>query len=423
MVKKSTILYTIFFLLIFTASVPYLAYGVSAIRSGYEVVGGLNASGVQVTGKMGILFGYCKDFFSAGLLALTFVFTGRLKKNFFAGIVLTFIYGFVGLISSGHSDLRFLLAGARTFMFFCAAGVFFLSYIGFLYDNDCIRRLSRITHITIIMQVVIVALQVTMSRSWGRFGSGAYRFSGLFPGSGNLGCYAIAVLLFLMILNQKYRMLSNALYLMDGFFLLFLSIASGTRTCMILVAFCYAYGIFSIYGRVLHLDRKVVLLFLAIMMLVFGSSAMSTIVAWTGRGALMDSGGGRIAFFTQMLNTASPLEFMIGRGIGVGTNASISMGLQGTQVSDSTLNLIFTQFGVIGLIVGLIQFGKICVKIYRTEKKYLNISICMILTLCVMLVVGNLFEHIAMCLYFVLSYFMIVEHKEADDNNEESIQL
>ena len=422
MVKKRTIINALLILLFFTATVPYLAYGVSAIRSGYEVVGGLNASGAQASGKLGTLFGYCKDVIAIILIGMILLLKKRIDRNVFTAVIAFVMYGFVGLICSGHFDLKFLIAGFRTFMYFGVMNLIFMAYSELMYNYTLMNRLMNLTQSVIVIQTITVALQVTMSNSWGRFGSGAYRFSGLFPGSGNLGCYSIAVLIFLSILNQKYKILGNTLYLVDGILLLFLSVASGTRTCMILVGFCFVYNIFTLYGKFLRLDKNVILLFFIVTLAVVGSSIMSKIILWTGRGALMDSGGGRIAFFTNMLSTASPLEMMIGRGIGVGTNASISMGLQGTQVSDSTINLIFTQFGIIGLLMGMWYFVKICKKIYEMNFDYMNISICVIFTLCVMLVVGNLFEHIAMCLYLVLSYHLLIDFKfdnsvEKENNN------
>lgn len=412
MVKKSTIIYMLLWGLLFTASVPYLAYGVSAIRNGYEVVGSLNGSGIKVSGRIGMLFGYLKDIIAIFLLGTILLFKKKVNKNVFAAIVAFATYGFVGLMCSGHSDLKFLIAGFRTFLYFGVMNLIFMTYKKLIYDYKWINRFFCLTQGVIILQTISVILQVTMSNSWERFGRGAYRFSGLFPGSGNLGCYSIAALLFLSILNQKYRILSNSLYLLDGILLLFLSIASGTRTCMILVGVCFAYNIYTLYGKRFHLDKKVILFLLTITLIVSGPSVMSQIVFWTGRGELMASGGGRIDFFINMLSTATPLELIIGRGIGVGTNASISMGLQGTQVSDSTINLIFTQFGIVGLLIGLWQFGKICKKLYKADFNHLDISTCIIVTLCVMLIVGNLFEHIAMCLYLVLSYYLFVDFKE-----------
>lgn len=418
MVKKRTIIYILLFMLLLTASVPYLAYGVSAIRNGYEVVGGLNASSAKVSGKIGALFAYFKDIIAVVLLGTIVWFKRKFDKNVMITIVVFFVYGFVGLICSGRSDFKFLVAGFRTFMYFGVINLIFMTYKELVYDYKWVKRFLYLTQCVILIQTVIVSLQVTMSNSWGRFGSGAYRFSGLFPGSGNLGCYSIAVLLFLSILNQQYKILSNTLYLVDGILLLFLSIASGTRTCIILVGVCFAYNIFTLYGKSLRLGKKVILIFLVIVLVVSGSSIMSKIVCWTGRGALMDSGSGRISFFINMISTATPLEMIIGRGLGVGTNASISMGLQGTQVSDSTINLIFTQFGIGGLLIGFWQFWNLCKKISKEGSNYFDIAMCIILTLCVMLVVGNLFEHIAMCLYLVLTYYLFVNFKEKSGNEK-----
>ena len=203
MVKKRTIIYALLLLLLFTASVPYLAYGVSAIRSGYEVVGGLNVSGAQASGQIGTLFGYFKDITAVILIGMILLFKRKVDKNIFTAVVAFAIYGFVGLICSGHSDLKFLIAGFRTFMYFGVMNLFFITYNELAYDYKLLNRLLHLTQIIIVIQTSVVALQVTMSNSWGRFGSGAYRFSGLFPGSGNLGCYSIAVLLFLSILKQK----------------------------------------------------------------------------------------------------------------------------------------------------------------------------------------------------------------------------
>jgi len=401
-IKVKKIIDTLILLLLFTASIPYVVYAYNAIVSGYKVYGGLNMSKITPN-VIGSMIAYCKDAIAA--LLLLFLLP-KARKGFIKGIIVTFLIGVVSLFLSDHSDIKFIVAGTRTFMFFVVMTIYCQRYY-LLMNRALLKKLLLVTEMTLALHTVFVFLQIISSNSLSRFGTGAYRFSGLFPGSGNLGCYCVGALLFVLTCKIKYQVGSNKILWVNIAQLLFLSIASGTRTCTIIVIFASVIALLSVYGKKLRIGREIIVLVVVVMLVVVGPNILNVLVSRTGRGALMESGSGRIAFFVNMVRTASVYELVFGRGIGVGTNASITMGLSGTQISDSTLNLLFTQFGFVGLIISSIWFVRLFVKLYYQTKAFRYLSVCWIITIIVMFLVGNLFEHIAMCLYLILVCAML----------------
>ena len=79
MVKKSTIVFNALLLLLITATIPYFAYGVTAIRTGYEVVGGLNTSGAVSGGIIGTRFSHFKDVIATVLFLYLFIINKKKK--------------------------------------------------------------------------------------------------------------------------------------------------------------------------------------------------------------------------------------------------------------------------------------------------------------------------------------------------------
>ena len=407
-VNRQGIEFTIFYLLLFFACVPYMGYGMSLINSGVEVIGALNQN-IAVAGNVGKTISFMKDILIILLLLLMITHLER-KKSWPLGLFIVIVYygGFL-LAVNGRPIIEFLIAGIRTFMFIVTSTLFCKRYYFELHTFKCRIALFKIIFLTLLINTFFVVSQAISSGSLLRLGSGAYRFSGAFPGSGNLGCYAIAAML-LVITVQAERIVKGA-FLADVL-CIFLSIASGTRTCMILAMAIFIYSIIQIYGDKFRISWKVSLVLTIIFVIAFGSSAISKMSDYVGRGELGISGIGRIRIFMNNINESTAFQMFFGRGLGVGTNAALTMNLENTSVSDSTYNLIFTQFGLIGLILFTVAIIGILTKIFRYSYEKKSQALCFILCVAAMYVVGNLFEHIAMIILFVITYYMIYNDYE-----------
>lgn len=404
-IRKDNIIFDIFLMLIITASIPYLVYGIQVVQFGYNIVGGLNRTALIGSGGFFGFFAYLKDIIAVLLVIILLLGLQKKSVKVLLGIGIIFIIATISLILNGYEVTMFVVAGVRTFIFFLATMLYCIQHREILVKQ--IRKLLIATELCLFLQTFIVILQITSSGSWRNFGSGAYRYSGLFPGSGNLGCYCVAISLFLMTVKNKYEKISMKMLALNFAQLLFLSFASGTRSCEFLVILLIAISLFHEYGEKLHLGKSLVIVAGIACLALVGPSVYNNVVTWTGRGNLMVSGAGRALIFMDMINSANTYEFVFGRGLGVGTNVSVTMKLPGTQVSDSTINLLFTQFGLIGLIAITLALIYALYLLRCSSRKYSVLAWSFIIVCVVMFFVGNLFEHIAMCIYLVLSYYLI----------------
>ena len=74
------------------------------------------------------------------------------------------VYGFIGLMISGHTDFKFIIAGFRTFMYFGVMNMIFMTYKELVYDYKWVKRLLGLTQVVIVMQTITVALQDVYKR-------------------------------------------------------------------------------------------------------------------------------------------------------------------------------------------------------------------------------------------------------------------
>ena len=412
MINKTKIYMTLFILMIFTASIPYLGYGIVLIRNGYVLIGTYSNSMeniVAYSGLFGKIFAYFKDLLCVLLITtMMFMYKKGIVPKIYIYVFLFLTYGLILLIFNDYIYVGYLMAGIRTFMYAIASVIFFNKILVWDSNLGFLNKLKKTMDLTLLIQLIVVFLQIQMSRNWSRFGSGAYRFCGAFPGYGNLGCYTIALAFFYLILDRKYNLMPNFyMAVIRTLGLLFLSVASGTRTTMILMALALVYQMISHLLKTIGFNFKSILASFIIIAMAFGIPIISAFVEWTDRGHLLKSGSGRIYYFWERFSSASLFELIFGRGIGVGTNAAIILGMDDV-VSDSTINLIFVQFGLLGLCIFLFALYRMMKKMLYKMSEDRGISIIFILTIATMLIVGNLFEHVAMCILLLIDYYCMI---------------
>ncbi len=412
-ISVNNCIFVLFNIMVFLLIIPYIFCGKMIFDNPIFFYNYLNASTIKLNLITRILI-YVKDFICLLLFALL-IFR---KKNILAFLAVIFGIGIIILLINNNFTIKMLLAGYRAISFAIVSQAFFEIYNDNYFKSKQFKILIKLLNISFCIELIAVIVQIVCSNSLTTFGSGGYRFSGFFNGSGNLGCYCVAFSLLLAVLNTKgYTGLTNIKYFTMLLLSIFLTVASGTRTCMVLCIIIFAYESFRFLGKKMKLKKDIVITAAIFATAVFGKKILNTIINWTNRGDLSISGGGRLSLLINQFTKSNGFQLLFGHGIGVGTNASVSMGLNNTQVSDSTINLIFTQFGALGLITFLILLYKLIIRISK-KSNYRNVYVLFTITILVMLFVGNLFEHNAMVVLLILTYAIINNDSITSSQNE-----
>lgn len=385
-------------LLLLFSSIPYLFYGISA--SSGRIVGSIarNITEINVS-SYGRLFVYIKDFFAIILFLRLF---GSLRKKDAAMLILFFMYGFFVLFINGRWDPKYIVAGIRTFIFFIDAILYFRKYD--LEPNE-IKILKNNLVMIIGINMILVLRSIINSGNLFATGAGAYRYSGAFAGAGNLACYCMVTSLLMYILYKKYKIISGIQLLVLNCCMLFLSFASGTRTAIIVTGILILYIISELVSKITRFGETLSAFIFVLMCVLFGTSFLDLLVTHINRGQLSVSGLGRLEIFLDFFS-GNVFEIIFGRGLGYGTNASVNLGIIDTAISDSTIALIFAQFGFVGLVLFIFMSFYFIHSMF-VSKWTDRITNCMVMFIyIVLLFIGNLFEQNAMIMIFVISVFL-----------------
>ena len=423
-IKNKNISCFLFMFMIFTASIPYIGYGISQISKGYIIVGSFSRNTdlvVKYTGRFGQAIAFLKDI-SCALLLLDMIINIKTKKKSGKTIMSFFviiIIGFLILAFNNRVSFNYMVAGIRCFLFVITTIVFCQEYSSSIVEKVFIRIVTILMDITLLIQLIITVMQIQSSSSWSRFGTGSYRFCGVFPGSGNLGCYCIALQLLYLLILKKFSLISNKGMILRSFVCVFLSVASGTRTTMILCSVIFLYYLTEMMLKKIRFGFWTILILAIIFVLTIGVPVFNWFIQRTNRGELELSGGGRITLFMNMVHSANSFQVVFGRGLGIGTNASVTMGVGKAELADSTINLMFIQYGFAGLVLflaGLLKAGfEMWKKVLSSER---GVVVLFFLVIIVMLFVGNLFEHIAMSIILTFTYYLVITPLEEIENGE-----
>lgn len=405
--KKKNLNFVIYIAMIAFACISYLFYGIKASSSDFAVIGSisLNLNNISM-GSVGRYFTKIKDVLAVILFTRLIV---RMDKKDFTSMIFVLLYGIIMLFATLRFDFSYVFAGIRTFLFI------FVSYLyvkRYGLNLDEIKIILKLLYIITVIQVILVMRQIISVGNLSSFGGGAYRYSGAFAGSGNLGCFCLATLLFMYVCYMKYNLVMKTEMIVAMALLFFLSVASGTRQMIILVIFYSGYIFVTIISDSLKFGRKSALYLYILLAVMLGSSVFQWVVNRIGRGALMDSGSGRFRVFMRYLQR-SLLEIMFGSGLGWGTNASINLGITDTAISDSTINVIFAQFGLFGLAIFIYGCIILCYRLFKNQDTDFMFNLMFIILLIVMLFFGNLFEQIAMSIIIVIPLYLNIYNAES----------
>jgi len=276
-------------------------------------------------------------------------------KCYFSCVALFLIIGSIGYFV-GFSPLFFLKAGVRwVLLFHTAFGFFMVAAVAPCKGIDNKITLNFLVAVMLLnVSLLILQLKITGFS----FGSaiGSSRLSGIFSNAAIAGYFSVSISLIVLVFTEISVRKKFLLLLLC----LFVAICSGTRFAMISVFLCFC---LPAYEYLAQLKRS----WLAVVItLVVPSSIVLLVVMYNlmldvaGRGGLVEAQlgtGGRIYhlfYYVGILFESDPLEFFVGRGLGIGTNTGHTMALL-TGVSPDTYrfnwlvdNAIITLFFQVG---------------------------------------------------------------------------
>jgi hypothetical protein len=164
---------------------------------------------------------------------------------------------------------------------------------------------------------------------------------GMFPTSGSLGYYCIAISLFVGYLYRIDKSLSGKKFYFNIVIILFLCIATGSRGTVVQSGLILFGAVFD--KRNINLKNK--LIFGSIAMILISFILLSFIEERAGRGDVMISGGGRIEAFNNIFYNINLKELIIGHGLGQGTNTLVQFS-QSNIIVDTLFSTFIYEFGL-----------------------------------------------------------------------------
>jgi hypothetical protein len=339
----------------------------------------------------------------------------KLIKLYFLWFIMLIIIGIVPFILN-YSPLFFLPAGLRWLMLLHASfGIFILSST--LVTNRLgHKKLVNIILVILLMDAYAILLQFSLASNFYQMALGASRLTGLFGNAGVAGFFALSMALVILQLDGvllKKRILINLLCI-------FVALSSGSRFVTMAVFLIILIQFWEVaeqgYNNRLKAIIKFCFILLSISALFFGYEALTVQVDRGDAIAQQFERGGRVYNFLEtieIIGTADVGEFVLGRGLGLGTNTAmgslLSQGVEPNQyrfnrLVDNGLLTAFFQFGLLG---SLIFWIGICMFMLSIKPKYLNRSIqryfITILLILITILAGNPFEQYYLMVAYAVS--------------------
>ncbi|WP_416050612.1 hypothetical protein [Cupriavidus basilensis] len=341
--------------------------------------------------------------------------TTNLVGIYFIWVVLAISLGLIGAIF-GDGSWIFIFAGLRWLMLLHASfGVFLMTYS----LPDKMGKHKSVIYCLILLallDLVVVMWQLRSGQAAFGVSFGQGRLTGLFNNAGVAGFFGLALALTGLQLDGASR--KSRLVLSSA--ALVIALSTGTRSMIIGVFLVMMVQVLEGVESGSRRGIKDALMILLIPIL--------GVVAWVGYGWMIQTvdrgdivemqlaNGGRISNFVGMvdvLSTAEQIEFMFGRGLGIGTNTAYSMlaasgispeGIRFNWLIDNAFLTQFFQFGLIGSLVfwvGVLFFAVTIRpgKYKRYRRRYLIAAVMFF----VILWAGNPFEHYFLMLPFAIA--------------------
>lgn len=348
------------------------------------------------------------------LMIIQIIKKGIKKFDLFILIILLAMVlplGIFSLMFSDEFNIFYVIAGFRILLYLLTFILFFNNYFDYKISKNIIKHLDNIIIIELII-IIFHSLQVI--QYFHTINLVKYRLIGTFQSSGLLGQFGLLYATFKCLHLKRMNNRDIKLIAIAGI----LCLVSGTRITIVLYLVVLMSAIF-IFNTNIKNNYK---LFYAnkFIYVVIASFSLNMVEKLAERGDAFAAQfeNGRIGVILNYIKECSIKELVIGKGIGFGTNASVSFKgnieqLVNSQSStmDGTINIIITQFGliitsmfIIFLILSIFKIIKLRV---NSEKKFM-----LIVVISIIILVGNILEqYLALLIIFLCYYEAIIQSK------------
>ncbi len=337
-------------------------------------------------------------------------------KIYLVWLALFFCIGCVGYFLD-YSPLMFFKAGVRWLLLLHAAIGFFMIAATYKEKQKDQSIVYAFLLFILVVDCLVIAFQIRIAGYSMSVSLGSSRLSGLFSNAGVSGFFSVAAALISLVYLS--RSLSEKVFLLG--LCLFIALSSGTRFAMIAVFVCFCINFYE------YLKVKASKKFLTLTILLVAPIFLSSTVYFYGlmidivsRGGILEvqlSEGGRIYNFIHysgLLLQADFVEFVFGRGLGVGTNTAFSIAdgmgfspeaFRFNWLVDNAILTMFFQVGLLGSMLfwsGVFLFflvvNKLCQRaLYRY---FFLVSFLFVISV----FSGNLFEQY----YLIVTYMFVL---------------
>lgn len=337
---KNTILFLIILAILATPLFTFSEF--IAMMQGSYVVNVEVSSGLDIK--------IIKDLILVIILALSFFYlclSGKIK--IFKGVLFFLVIAvgfFLGLLNNGFS---FTLISLRIYLPF----LLIIVVLNVFHKDDYDKIYRYLIYYLLFFEIIVAFAQIFMGVG------GGFSFLGLFKRVLGTFAYSNAFAFFLVlcisILLSNPELKCRKIFIVISSFLVF---ASGSGAGIVLLLLLYCLFFLFMEGWI---DRRLKRL-IVISSIIFLGMIILFLPIISGRDEVYSvSGAGRITMFMNSFNKADPLAIWVGRGLGVGSNATKYLFDKGLIVessdvfmSDSLYTALFSQVGLIGLFIWLI---------------------------------------------------------------------
>lgn len=305
----------------------------------------------------------------------------------------------------------FLLAGLRWILLLhCALGLFLLMRT-WVQPGARQWRLFYALFILVVADLAVAFTQLNIGFALYEVGFARSRVTGLFSNAGVAAFFAFGIALVAVHLDNV--RFTPRMVLIAG--CIGIALTSGTRSMVLSILAVGAVMLMEILER--HGSSYRSLLKLVILITVFtgGAYAYVQLISLVDRGGMIETqfqAGGRVANAIEtlyLLGQADPVELLVGRGLGTGTNTAYgALTASGVQPEIFRFNLLvdnafLTQFFQFGIIGSMVFWGGLLVFLKSAKPKgavlrrryWVAVTLLFLITLS-----GNLFEQ-----YFLMFGF------------------
>ena len=408
--KNDVLVYLFYRLLIFSV-IGYAGYYWYTFYNGISVYNSFSEISIVdiPTLIVASVIRFFKDFLFLCIFLIFLLKNNKnIRKKFLVFFALILYGAFVALFSGYYASI---LGGVRGYLYFFVLILFFSEVEPGTLSLDVIKK---IIYIGLIINFIVITEQ-TIRGTDGLIllaGAGVQRYMGLFGGWGPCSAFAAAACLFFYVCSTYYS-ISKLHIVIAVICSLFIEFMCGSRSgmiCVLLIMYVWLLKTVPVKRRYKYFA---IISTLGIVL----AGVIKFVEAFADRGSILEvqMESGRIMILNQVLESLcqNPITFILGNGLGAGSNTSALMGhidsnLGAALILDGTLNTILYQYGMLGA-VGLLFF--LLIMWLKMRNIPFDVKLLFWFIVFVEAFTGNLFENFAcLIILFVIYTLMCKRH-------------